>query len=74
MPHLQFDINKKLSKDSKKHFINFVEESGEMGSANFIENDTYFKFNENNYLTFKTRRNKKGTRDNTRVTNKYCHK
>ena len=27
MPHLQFDINKKLSKDSKKHFINFVEES-----------------------------------------------
>ena len=30
-----------------------------MGSANFIENDTYFKFNENNYLTFKTRRNKK---------------
>ena len=27
MPHLQFDINKKLSKESKKHFINFVEES-----------------------------------------------
>ena len=39
--------------------LNFVEESGEMGSANFIENDTYFKFNENNYFTFKTRRNKK---------------
>ena len=30
-----------------------------MGSANFIENDTYFKFDENNYFTFKTRRNKK---------------
>ena len=30
-----------------------------MGSANFIENDTYFKLNENNFFTFKTRRNKK---------------
>ena len=27
MPHLQFDINKKLNKESKNHFISFVEES-----------------------------------------------
>ena len=27
MPHLQFDINKKLNNESKNHFINFVEES-----------------------------------------------
>ena len=27
MPHLQFEINKKLNKKSKKNFISFVEES-----------------------------------------------
>ena len=27
MPHLQFEINKKLNKESKKNFISFVEES-----------------------------------------------
>ena len=27
MPHLQFEINKKLSNESKKKFISFVEES-----------------------------------------------
>ena len=30
-----------------------------MGSTNFIENETTFNFNENNYLTFNTRRNRK---------------
>ena len=27
MPHLQFEINKKLNKESKKKFVSFVEES-----------------------------------------------
>ena len=53
------NFNAELKFDNFTTKLNFVEESGEMGSANFIENDTYFKFNENNYLTFKTRRNKK---------------
>ena len=53
------NFNAELKFNNLTTQINFVEESGEMGSANFIENDTYFKFNENNYLTFKTRRNKK---------------
>ena len=30
-----------------------------MGDSNFIENSTSFNFEENNYLTFKTRRNRK---------------
>ena len=29
-----------------------------MGDSNFIENSTSFNFEENNYLTFKTRRNR----------------
>ena len=53
------NFNAELKFNNLTTQINFVEESGEMGSSNFIENDTYFKFNENNYLTFKTRRNKK---------------
>jgi len=39
--------------------LNFVEESNEMGNSNYIESDTSFNFNENNSLTFKTRRNRK---------------
>ena len=27
MPHLQFEINKKLNKESKNNFISFVEEN-----------------------------------------------
>ena len=53
------NFNAELKFNNLTTQLNFVEESGEMGSANFIENDTSFKFNENNYLTFKTRRNKK---------------
>ncbi len=37
--------------------FNFIEESGVIGSANIIENKSTLKFNENNLLTFKTRRN-----------------
>ncbi len=53
------NFNAELNFNNFTTKLNFVEESGEMGSTNFIENDTYFKFNENNYFTFKTRRNKK---------------
>jgi LPS-assembly protein len=30
-----------------------------MGNSSFIENNSLFNFNEKNYLTFKTRRNRK---------------
>ena len=53
------NLNAELKFNNFTTKLNFVEESGEMGSANFIENDTYFKLNENNFFTFKTRRNKK---------------
>ncbi len=39
--------------------FNFIEENGEFGDANTLENNTKLKFNDDNYLTFKTRRNRK---------------
>ena len=39
--------------------LNFVEESGDMGNSNFLESNTSFNVDESNYLTFKTRRNRK---------------
>ena len=39
--------------------FNFLEENGSMGDSNFLENSTSFSFNEQNYITFKTRRNRK---------------
>ena len=39
--------------------FDFVEKNGKMGSTNFIENETTYNFNESNYLTFNTRRNRK---------------
>ena len=39
--------------------FNFIEESGEIGSSNFLENETNFQFDKQNFITFKTRRNRK---------------
>ena len=39
--------------------FNFIEENGAIGDTNTIENKTSFKLNEENYLTFNTRRNRK---------------
>ena len=45
----------------KNNFVttfNYIEEEGEVGSANILENMTTFNFNDQNFLTFKTRENK----------------
>ncbi len=39
--------------------IKFIEENGKIGDANSIENTLSYKFDENNYLYFNTRRNRK---------------
>ena len=38
--------------------FNFIEEDAELGNTNIFENTTKYKFNSNNALTFKTRRNR----------------
>ena len=49
----EFTSNKFVTK------FNFLEETGAMGNSNFIENDTSIILNEQNQITFKTRRNRK---------------
>ncbi len=49
----EFNFNNISSK------FDFLEEKGVMGNNNFIENDTAYKINDQNYITFKTRRNRK---------------
>ena len=39
--------------------FNFLEENGVMGNSNFLENNTSFNVDNQNYITFKTRRNRK---------------
>ena len=39
--------------------IKFIEENGKVGDANSIENTLRYNFDENNYLSFNTRRNRK---------------
>ena len=51
--NLGFDINNFVT-----NFI-FNEENGQMGNENTLENTTAFQFNDNNYLKFNTRRNRK---------------
>ncbi len=39
--------------------FDFLEENGEMGNSNFIENNTSYSIDEQNFITFKTRRNRR---------------
>ena len=39
--------------------FNFVEESGDVGNTNFLENYSTYKINDSNYFSFNTRRNRK---------------
>ena len=53
------DFNATLSINNLVTTFNFIEESGEMGSTNIFENSIGYTLNENNSLSFKTRRNRK---------------
>ena len=52
-------IGGSLNFDRFQTDIRFIEEDGKIGDANSIENSLKYSFDENNYLTFKTRRNRK---------------
>ena len=39
--------------------FNFIEENGEMGDSNILENEISYKLDDKNYLLFNTRRNRK---------------
>ena len=46
---------------TKNNFVttfNYIEESGLIGSSNILENETTFNFDEQNFITFRTRNNR----------------
>ena len=56
-----FEYNSIASKFTFNNFstqINFIEENGVIGSANVLENITEYNLDENNLISFKTRRNR----------------
>ncbi len=57
-----FEYNNFNASLSFKNFntkISFIEENGEMGDNNVMENEFTYKFDDQNYLSFNTRRNRK---------------
>lgn len=52
-------LNASLNYNNFSTTINFVEQNGVIGDTNSIENTTTLKFNDQNYLSFNTRRNRK---------------
>ncbi len=53
------NLNATLSIDNFVTKIKFIEENGEMGDSNVLENEIGYKFDDQNYLSFNTRRNRK---------------
>ncbi len=53
------DFSATLSVNNLVNTFKFVEQNGEMGDSNVFENSLSYKIDQNNLLTFKTRRNRK---------------
>ena len=53
------DINTTLSTKNFTTTFNFIKELSDIGDQNFLKNTTSYKFNDQNYLKFNTRRNRK---------------
>ena len=52
-------LSASFSSDKFTTGLKFIEENGKIGDANSIENSFTYEFDENNYLSFNTRRNRK---------------
>ncbi len=52
-------LNTKFVFDNFETNFNFVEENGEAGNENFLENTTVYNHDKNNSFSFKTRKNRK---------------
>ena len=53
------NLNASLSINNFITKFKFIEENGEMGDSNVLENEIGYRFNDENYLSFNTRRNRK---------------
>ena len=60
--YTSFEYNDFSANYSYKNFntsLSFIEENGEIGDSNVLENSIRYNFNENNFISFNTRRNRK---------------
>tara|TARA_B100001057_G_scaffold177778_1_gene178578 strand:+ start:3542 stop:6157 length:2616 start_codon:yes stop_codon:yes gene_type:complete len=53
------EFNTTLKKGNLEAEFSFIKERGNLGDDNIFQNNTTYKVNENNFLSFKTRRNRK---------------
>ena len=53
------NLTTSLQFEDLKTTFRFIEENGEMGDSNVLENTTLYEFDKNNSITFNTRRNRK---------------
>ena len=53
------NLNMNISLNNIVTTFSFIEENGEMGDANVFANSIGYKIDENNFISFKTRRNRK---------------
>ena len=57
--HFEYNsIGTTISKDKFVTTFDFIEENGAIGSKNILENTTSFNFNDQNFVTFRTRKNR----------------
>ncbi len=57
--HFEYNsIGTTISKDKFVTTFDFIEENGAIGSKNILENTTSFNFNDQNFITFRTRKNR----------------
>ena len=53
------DLNAKFTLNNLVTKFHFIENNGEMGDDNVLETNINYKFDESNFISFKTRRNRK---------------
>jgi LPS-assembly protein len=57
--HIEYNsLGTTLSKNNFVTTFNYIEENGAIGSSNILENTTTFNFDERNFISFRTRKNR----------------
>jgi len=57
--HIEYNsLGTTLSKNNFVTTFNYIEENGAIGSSNILENTTTFNFDEKNFISFRTRKNR----------------
>ena len=57
--HVEYNsLGTTLSKNNFVTTFNYIEENGAIGSSNILENTTTFNFDEQNFISFRTRKNR----------------